>query len=110
MSELLASLMPLIDPLVEHPVPARLARTTITLLSERLQAADRAIREGRALSRNELSAAALRRELRALERAAIDAAFAAMAEDEEAQREAERIAEEFADSDWEVLHIAEARL
>src|SRR5207249_3486162 len=53
-------------------MPAQTVRTTLTLPVELLEAADRAVRTGRARSRNELVARALRHELAALERAAID--------------------------------------
>ena len=54
----------------------RTVRTTVTLPANLLEAMDRAVREGNARSRNELITIALRRELAAQERAAIDAAFA----------------------------------
>ena len=82
-------------------------RTTVVLPVELLEAVDQAIREGKAKSRNELLAAALRRELAALERAAIDATFAEMAYDQDYQEEALRIAKEFARADWEAFQIAE---
>jgi len=88
-------------------MPQITIRTTITLPAELLKAADKLVRQGRARSRNELLASALRRELAVEERAAIDAAFAAMVEDEDAQDEALRLADEFADSDWEAFKIAE---
>ena len=68
-----------------------------------MQAVDQAIREGKAASRNELIAVALRHELAALERAEIDAAFAEMGRDRNYQEEAQRIANEFAGSDWEAF-------
>ena len=58
-------------------------------------------------SRNELVAMALRRELAAQERAAIDAAFAAMADDPAYHAEARELAAAFAAADWEALRLAE---
>src|SRR5262249_36781791 len=84
-------------------VAARTVRTTLAIPAELLDAVDQAIREGKARSRNELVASALRHELAAHERAAIDAAFAAMADDPDYRAEAERIAAEFATADWEAL-------
>ena len=82
-------------------------RTTLALPDDVLERVDRAVREGKARSRNEFVADALRRALDALERAAIDAAFAEMADDPEAQEEARRITEEFARADREALEAAE---
>jgi metal-responsive CopG/Arc/MetJ family transcriptional regulator len=82
-------------------------RTTLALPDAVLERVDRAVREGKAPSRNEFVADALRRALDALERAAIDAAFAEMADDPEAREEARRITEEFARADREALEAAE---
>ncbi len=60
---------------------------------------------GSAKSRAELLARALRRELAAHRRAAIDAAFEAMADDPDYKAEAVRIAEEFRFADWEALQL-----
>ena len=83
-------------------------RTTVTLPVDLVDAADRAVREGRARSRNDLLVAALRRELAAQERAEIDAAFAVMADDQELQAESVKLAEEAVQSGWEALQLAEA--
>jgi metal-responsive CopG/Arc/MetJ family transcriptional regulator len=85
-----------------------LVRTTLALPADLLEAADNAVRDGKARSRNALVAAALRRELAAQERAAIDAAFAAMADDREYQAEALAIEAEFANSGVEALQLTEA--
>ena len=85
----------------------RTSRTTLALPAALLAAVDQAVREGKAKSRNQLVAAALRRELAALERAAIDQAFAGMADDKAYQEEALKIAEEFAISDWEAFQLGE---
>lgn len=82
-------------------------RTTVALPADLLEAVDQAVRLGMARSRNELLAMALRRELESEQRAAIDAAFAAIAEDTEAQEEAIALAEEFAVADWEALRLGE---
>lgn len=85
------------------------ARIAVTLPSELRLAVDQAVREGRAKSRNELMANALRRELAALERAAIDADFALMAQDQTYQEEARRLTAEFESSDWEAFQTGELR-
>ncbi|MFQ6030215.1 MAG: CopG family ribbon-helix-helix protein [Dehalococcoidia bacterium] len=78
-------------------------RTTLALPEELLRAADQAIKDGKARSRNELFVTALRHELAAMERAEIDAAFAEMGGGGQYQEEARKISEEFAQSDWEAL-------
>jgi metal-responsive CopG/Arc/MetJ family transcriptional regulator len=88
-------------------VPATNVRTTLTLPAGLLEATDKAVREGKARSRNEFVAAALRRELAALRRAEIDAEIAAMGQDPEYLREAEQISAEFAESDSEVARLLE---
>lgn len=85
----------------------RTVRTTFTLPADLLEAMDRAVREGNARSRNELITMALRRELAAQERAAIDAAFAAMADDPVYHAEAREVATAFAAADWEAIRLAE---
>ncbi len=85
----------------------RTIRATVALPADLLEAADEAVREGQARSRNELRATALRRELAARRRAAIDAAFAGMAHDVAFQEEASTIAAEFAVADWEALQLGE---
>lgn len=83
-------------------------RTTVALPEELLEAVDRAVREGKVRSRNEFLSMALRRELAALERARIDAAFAFMAEDPLYQTEAETLSGEFDRASWEALRTAES--
>ncbi|GAA6616311.1 ribbon-helix-helix domain-containing protein [Scytonema sp. NUACC26] len=85
-------------------------RTTLTIPVELLEATDRAVQEGKAKSRNEFVARALRRELAAQKRAEIDAAFAKMADDDEYQAESLAIARDFAKSDWEAFQIGESQL
>jgi metal-responsive CopG/Arc/MetJ family transcriptional regulator len=89
-------------------MPVSAVRTTVAIPSDLLEAVDTAVREGKVRSRNEFLAEALRREIAAQRRAEIDAAFAAMADDEELQREAEQIAEEFVIAEWEAFQLAEA--
>ncbi len=87
----------------------RTIRTILALPAELLEAADRAVQQGKARSRNEFVAQALRHELATQKRAEIDAAFAAMADDEEYQAEAMTIADESAKADWEAFHIGESQ-
>ena len=82
-------------------------RTTLTLPAELLEAADRAVSEGRANNRDELMTNALRHELAALESATRDAEFAEMANDAEYYAEARQIMTEFARADWEAFQIGE---
>ena len=56
-------------------------RTTLAIPTELIVAIDQAVRDGKARSRSEFVALALRHELAAYKRAQIDAAFAAMADD-----------------------------
>lgn len=79
----------------------------MALPGDLLDAADRAVRRGLAGSRTELLSRALRRELAAQDRAAIDAAFAAMATDPHYQREAVIFAEEGVVAGWEAILAAE---
>ena len=60
-----------------------------------------------AASINDFVIAALTSYVKMLKRKQIDAAFAGMAEDADYQKEAQRIVEGFAESDWEALQIAE---
>ena len=83
-------------------------RTTLTLPSELLEATDKAVQQGKAKSRNEFVAQALRRELAALKRAEIDAALAEMANDPEYQAEVLKMEAEFASAQWESLQLGES--
>ena len=82
-------------------------RTTLTLPVDLLEAVDQIVRAGKARSRNDLVARALRHELAAQQRAAIDTAFAEMAQDPMYQAEASKIVTEFASGDWEAWRLAE---
>ena len=88
-------------------MPTQTTRTTVTLPTDLLTAADRAVRAGEARSRSELVAKALRRELASIERAAIDAAFAGMADDQAYLNEAQALSNEFAPADWEAYRLGE---
>lgn len=88
-------------------MPKTTMRTTVTLPQQLLNAVDQAVREGKAKSRNELLATALRHELGAMRRAAIDAAFDEMANDLDYQEEARRITDDFARADWSAYRQAE---
>lgn len=82
-------------------------RTTLTLPADLLAAVDQAVQAGKARSRNELVRVALERELAAQQRAAIDAAFAEMAQDPDYQAEAKSMISEFAIADWEAWQQTE---
>jgi metal-responsive CopG/Arc/MetJ family transcriptional regulator len=82
-------------------------RTTIALPEELLSAVDQVVREGKARSRNDLVATAIRHELAARRRAEIDADLAGMATDVEYQAEVETIMREFARADWEAFRLGE---
>ena len=85
----------------------KMVRTTLALPEDVLEAVDRAVREGKARSRGAWISEALRRELAAAERTAIDAAFAGMATDTAYRQEAEAIEAEFAGAGWEALRQGE---
>ena len=84
-------------------------RTTLALPVGLLRAVDKLVRQGKARSRNELIANAVRHELAALERAAVDAEFRQMATDADYQREARQLLAEFGRSDWEAFSQTESR-
>jgi len=88
-------------------VPIRKVRTTVAVSADLLEAMDAIVRGGAAESRNDFLERALRNQLAAFRRAAIDAQFAGMANDRTYQSEAEKVAEEFAGADWEALQGAE---
>ncbi len=86
----------------------KIVRTTLAIPDELLAATDRAVQEGKAKSRNEFVAIALRHELAAQKRAEIDAMFALMGDDEQYQSESVAIADEFSSTDWEAFKLGEA--
>lgn len=82
-------------------------RTTVTLPADLVKQSQRFVDDGTVPSRNALIVAALEHFLAELERQEIDRQFAAMTNDTEYQELNERLAEEFADADWETLTMAE---
>lgn len=82
-------------------------RTTVALPVDLLSGIDAAVRSGRAANRNAFLARAVRHELERLQREAIDRQFDMMATDPLYQREARRLGNEYAISDWEALRVAE---
>ncbi len=85
-----------------------LVRTTVALPADLLNAADQAVEEGAARSRNELLALALRNLLAAHRRAAIDAGFAGMSGDPDYRAESATLEAGLDRSSWETFHHAEA--
>jgi metal-responsive CopG/Arc/MetJ family transcriptional regulator len=83
-------------------------RTTLTIPRELLEATDKAVLEGKAKSRNDFVAQALRRELALQKRSEIDAALAEMANDPDYQAEVLKLEVEFATAQWEALQLEEA--
>jgi len=86
---------------------ARRVRTTVALSADLLAEMDAMVGKGAADSRNAFLERAIRKQLAASRRAAIDAEFAQMANDSTYQKEAVQVAEEFAEADWEALRAAE---
>ncbi len=83
-------------------------RTTLTIPRELLEATDKAVLEGKAKSRNDFVAQALRRELAIQKRSEIDAALAEMANDPDYQAEVLKLELEFATAQWEALQLGES--
>lgn len=83
----------------------KIVRTTLAIPEDSLAAIDKAVKEGKAHSRNKFVTVALRHELAAQKRAEIDAAFAHMADDAQYQAEAVAIANEFSSADWEAFKL-----
>ena len=81
----------------------KMVRTTITLHWDLKEAADKAIREGKAKSRNELIVDSLRHALALLQRVSLDAEFSGMAEDASYLAEIRQITQDFDRSDWEAF-------
>ncbi len=91
---------------------AEATRLTVEIPSDLLEAADLAVRAGHAPTRDDLVIAALRHELHSLSRrqarrAELDAEFARLSDDVEAQAEALRLDGEFASASWEALRSTE---
>ena len=83
-------------------------RTTLTLPAELLEATDKVVSQGKAKSRNDFVAQALRHELAALKRAEVDAALAEMAQDPEYQAEVLKMETELVTASWEALQLGES--
>ncbi len=83
-------------------------RTTLNIPRELLEATDKAVMEGKAKSRNDFVAQALRRELALQKRSEIDAALAEMANDPDYQAEVLKLELEFATAQWEALQLGES--
>jgi metal-responsive CopG/Arc/MetJ family transcriptional regulator len=88
-------------------MPARKLRTTVALSADLLEEMDARVRQGEADSRNDFLESALRNQLAASRRAAIDAEFARMASDPAYREEAVQVAKDFAEVDWEAFRAAE---
>jgi len=82
-------------------------RTTVALPADLLRGIDAVVRSGRAATRNEFLATAIRRELDRIRREAVDREFEAMANDPLYQREAREISDEYRFADSQALRVAE---
>ncbi|ALF55109.1 transcriptional regulator with CopG/Arc/MetJ DNA-binding domain and metal-binding domain protein [Nostoc piscinale CENA21] len=87
---------------------AESVRTTLAIPRELLEATDKAVLEGKARSRNDFMVQAIRRELAAQKRAAIDAALTEMACDPDYQAEVLKLETEFAAAQWEAFLLEES--
>ncbi|HEX3551956.1 MAG TPA: ribbon-helix-helix domain-containing protein [Thermoanaerobaculia bacterium] len=85
----------------------RRVRTTVALSADLLEAMDAVVEKGKAESRNDFLERAIRKQLAASRRAAIDAEFARMASDRTYQEEAVQVEDELAETSWEALRAAE---
>ncbi|AFY47525.1 hypothetical protein Nos7524_1653 [Nostoc sp. PCC 7524] len=81
----------------------------VAIPSELLAATDKAIQQGKAKSRNDFIAKALRRELEAIKRTEIDAQLSEMVNDEDYQRDVLQMEAEFATAEWEAFKLAESQ-
>jgi metal-responsive CopG/Arc/MetJ family transcriptional regulator len=88
-------------------MPTKKLRTTVAISEDLVEAMDALVQGGEADSRNDFLEKALRNQIAAARRAAIDAEFAQMATDRTYQGEAVQVAEEFAEADWEALRASE---
>jgi metal-responsive CopG/Arc/MetJ family transcriptional regulator len=84
-------------------MPSQTVRTTLTIPADLLQATDAIINQGKANSRNEFVAQALKHELATLKRAEIDQALAEMAQQQDYHTEVLKMDSEFAIASWEAL-------
>jgi metal-responsive CopG/Arc/MetJ family transcriptional regulator len=81
----------------------------VAIPSELLAATDKAIQQGKAKSRNDFMAKALRRELEAIKRTEIDAQLAEMVNDGDYQKDVLQMEAEFATAEWEAFKLAESQ-
>jgi hypothetical protein len=93
----------------DHP-PKAAVQTTLRLPGSLYGRAKELVARERSRSMNEFIVNALAAYVKAKERRTIDDAFAAMKDDDDYQREALSIAEEFLTSDLEAARIADADL
>lgn len=84
-------------------------RLTVDLPRELVERADMVVKRGAVRSRNQLIAQAIETYLHRLEEADIDARLEAMAQDEQYQRLALDLTQEFERSDWEALQLGEGQ-
>jgi hypothetical protein len=91
-------------------MPSPSVRTTLTIPTDLLQATDVLVSQGKANSRNEFIAQALKHELASLKRAEIDESLAEMAQQQDYQTEVLKMDSEFAIASWEALELGENNL
>ena len=82
-------------------------RTTVAIPSDLLHGIDAVVQSGRASTRNEFLATAVRHELERMQCEAVDREFEAMADDPLYQLEAREISDEYRVVDWQALRVAE---
>jgi len=88
-------------------MPSPSVRTTLAIPTDLLQATDALVSQGKANSRNEFIAQALKHELASLKRAEIDESLAEMAQQQDYQAEVLKMDSEFAIASWEALELGE---
>ncbi len=97
--------MSILTPSIRRGAPPRMLRTTISLPEDLLEAVEREVRDGKAVSRNELLRDALAAELWRREQQAIDDAIREAVRDPEYIAEAEQIMKEFESADSETAKM-----
>jgi metal-responsive CopG/Arc/MetJ family transcriptional regulator len=88
-------------------MPSPSVRTTLAIPTDLLQATDVLVSQGKANSRNEFIAQALKHELASLKKAEIDESLAEMAQQQDYQAEVLKMDSEFAIASWEALELGE---
>jgi len=86
-------------------MPSPSVRTTLAIPTDLLQATDVLVSQGKANSRNEFIAQALKHELASLKKAEIDESLAEMAQQQDYQTEVLKMDSEFAIASWEALEL-----